>query len=37
MCGITLFISKEENDNNAVNNVLMSLFQLQNRGYDSFE
>ena len=36
MCGITLFISKEENDNNAVNNVLMSLFQLQNRGYDSF-
>ena len=36
MCGITLFISKEENDNNAVNNVLDSLFQLQNRGYDSF-
>ena len=36
MCGITLFISKEKNDNNAVNNVLMSLFQLQNRGYDSF-
>ena len=36
MCGITLFISKQENKENAVTNVINSLYQLQNRGYDSF-
>ena len=36
MCGITLFILKDKTTKNAVNNVLNSLFQLQNRGYDSF-
>lgn len=35
MCGITLCISKTDKQN-AVNHVLNSLFQLQNRGYDSF-
>lgn len=35
MCGITLYISKIEK-NNAVKEVLNSLFELQNRGYDSF-
>ena len=34
MCGITLYISK--NNQNAILKVLESLFQLQNRGYDSF-
>ena len=34
MCGITLYISK--NNNNAVHEVLSSLYELQNRGYDSF-
>ena len=34
MCGITLYISK--NNENAILKVLESLFQLQNRGYDSF-
>lgn len=34
MCGITLYISK--NNTNAILKVLESLFQLQNRGYDSF-
>ena len=36
MCGITLFITKQENKENAVTNVINSLYQLQNRGYDSF-
>ena len=35
MCGITLFLSKN-NEKNAVQHVLNSLYQLQNRGYDSF-
>ena len=35
MCGITLYISKNEN-NDAVQQVLSSLYELQNRGYDSF-
>ena len=33
MCGITLYISKKSN---AINYVLESLYELQNRGYDSF-
>jgi glucosamine--fructose-6-phosphate aminotransferase (isomerizing) len=38
MCGITLYISKHYhiNDTNAIHKVLDSLYQLQNRGYDSF-
>ena len=36
MCGITLYISKTDNKENAVKIVLDSLYQLQNRGYDSF-
>ena len=35
MCGITLYISKSEKQN-AVEHVLSSLYELQNRGYDSF-
>ena len=34
MCGITLYLSK--GDQNAIQYVLNSLYQLQNRGYDSF-
>ena len=38
MCGITLYISKhyDKNTMNAIKKVLDSLYQLQNRGYDSF-
>ena len=35
MCGITLYISKTTTQN-AVEQVLLSLYELQNRGYDSF-
>ena len=35
MCGITLYLSKE-NTQNAIAHVLASLYELQNRGYDSF-
>jgi len=35
MCGITLYISKSTTQN-AVEHVLASLYELQNRGYDSF-
>jgi len=35
MCGITLYISKND-ENMAVKEVLSSLYELQNRGYDSF-
>jgi glutamine---fructose-6-phosphate transaminase (isomerizing) len=36
MCGISIFISKnKENTNNLLENLVASLFQLQNRGYDS--
>ena len=34
MCGITLYLSKSSE--NAIRHVLESLYQLQNRGYDSF-
>ena len=33
MCGITIFLSK--NDNNIVTDIIKSLYQIQNRGYDS--
>ena len=33
MCGITLFISK--NKNNIINDIIKSLYLIQNRGYDS--
>jgi len=33
MCGITIFLSK--NKQNIVNEIIKSLFQIQNRGYDS--
>ena len=35
MCGISLYIMKEAS-NNAVHEVISSLYELQNRGYDSF-
>ena len=35
MCGITLYISKKHTTN-AINHVINSLYELQNRGYDSF-
>ena len=35
MCGISLHISKEV-DHNAIEHTLQSLYELQNRGYDSF-
>lgn len=35
MCGITLYISKNDKQN-AIEHVLSSLYELQNRGYDSF-
>ena len=35
MCGITLYLSKEVTQN-AISHVLASLYELQNRGYDSF-
>lgn len=35
MCGITLCIAKND-ETNSVHHVIRSLFQLQNRGYDSF-
>lgn len=36
MCGITLYLSKQKDYENAVEQVLASLYELQNRGYDSF-
>ena len=33
MCGITIFLSK--NDKNIVKDIIKSLYQIQNRGYDS--
>ena len=36
MCGISLYICKNNTNNDSVINVLNSLFELQNRGYDSF-
>lgn len=35
MCGISLCINKNDS-NNSIHNVLNALYQLQNRGYDSF-
>ena len=35
MCGITLYLSKEDTQN-AISQVLASLYELQKRGYDSF-
>ena len=36
MCGIILFIDKN-NKLRAINESLNALYQLQNRGYDSFQ
>ena len=33
MCGITIFLSKT--DKNIIDNIIKSLHQIQNRGYDS--
>ena len=33
MCGITIFLSK--NNKNIIENIIKSLHQIQNRGYDS--
>ncbi len=33
MCGISIFISKDNND--VIDNILKSLYNIQNRGYDS--
>ena len=33
MCGITFFLSK--NKNNIINDIIKSLYLIQNRGYDS--